>query len=77
MELDTFRIPVDHTFLGQDVPCGVNIGDALTIDYVENIRQLKLFIYGSEDGTPKKTKVIPETPEDYIPTYETYGNAVY
>lgn len=72
-ELDTFRIPADHTYMAQDVRCGVSIGDALVIDYVENIRQLKQFIYGSEDGTVKKTKIVPEVPENYIPTYETYG----
>lgn len=74
MELDTFRIPADHTYYGADVPCGVSIGDALVIDYVENIRQLKLFIYGSEDGTIRKAKVTPQTPEGYVPTYEYYGN---
>lgn len=72
-ELDTFRIPADHTYMAKDVRCGVSIGDALVIDYVENIRQLKQFIYGSEDGTVKRKKIVPEVPENYIPTYETYG----
>lgn len=82
MELEQLRIPVDRTYLGRDVPCGHSIGDALTIDYDENIRIMKNFIYGEDRDDASISDSVPSpsaSPEDGTQTdeggyYDEYGN---
>lgn len=47
-ELRTFRIPADNTFQAEDRYCGGSVGDVLTLDFEENIRLLREFIYGEQ-----------------------------
>lgn len=78
-ELEQLRIPVDGTYLGKDVPCGHSIGDALTIDYEENIRIMKEFIYGTDAPDSSTVTDATATPDassqsDEGGYYDEYGN---
>lgn len=75
-ELETLRIPVDHTYYGGSILCGYQNSDALTIDYTENIRIMNNFMYGPDENNPaKKASAEDLVPgEGYIPSYERYGN---
>lgn len=82
MELEQLRIPVDRTYYGMDVPCGHSIGDALTIDYDENIRIMKEFIYGKDydhhdslhaSDVPTDSEE-DGTQKDVSGYYDEYGN---
>lgn len=60
MELEQLRIPVDGTYLGEYVPCGHALSDALTIDYDEKVCILKNFIYGENGDAASVHDTIPE-----------------
>lgn len=62
MDLRTFRIPMNNTYLGEKRYCGSSRASVLVIDYQENISQLRNFIYGEELAA--KLGPIPTTNDD-------------
>ncbi|BBF43941.1 cell envelope-related transcriptional attenuator [Lachnospiraceae bacterium KM106-2] len=50
-ELETFRIPVDHSYANKKLLCGSSSASVLSIDFATNQNELHKFIYGTDvDG---------------------------
>lgn len=61
-ELRTFRIPADGTYKDEFRYCGNSRGDVLVLDFEENIRLLREFIYG--DALAAELGPIPTDNQD-------------